>query len=129
MATNYQHGILGSATANGTAICLTSWDLDHVIDFADTTTVCTGAWKTQIPGLKQVTGSISGDFDLNNPPFSGQNLTPGTLITTLKLIISASNYYTMSAWITSFKFTDEINDVFKWTATFVSDGAVTYTGF
>ena len=125
--TNYQHGSLSTVTVNNATICLTSFDIDDTSELADTTSTCSGGWREQIAGLKQVSGTINGNLDLLNLPESTLGLVRGALVA-LILKFSASSYYSMNANISDIKFTVDVGDVIKFTASFKSNGPVTTTG-
>jgi hypothetical protein len=127
MATNYVHGSTGSATSNAITVCLTSWEGEDMTELADVTSTCSGGWHESIPGLKSFNGTINGNFDANSPPETTYGFAPGSLVT-LILRVSNSAYYSMSAYIESFKSTVDVGDVVKWTASFKSNGVVTRVG-
>jgi hypothetical protein len=127
MPTSYVHGSTGSATSNATTVCLTSWEGEDTVELADVTSTCSSGWHESVPGLKSFNGSINGNFDSSSPPEATYAFTPGTLVT-LVLRVSNAAYYSMSAYIESFKATVDVGDVVKWTASFKSNGVVTRVG-
>lgn len=123
MAYNWAKGTDGKATLGGTTLSLTGWTMSETGDNADTTHSGSSGLKLTLDITKEVTGSIEGMYDLDAPFTSTvyRGVT-GTLL----LYVEAAGYMSVPARILDFEVTSKVNDVIRFSATYVATAAVTY---
>lgn len=137
----YLSGSLGAATFNGVNVCITSWECDDTANLIDVTSTCSQGFVEFIPGLSSLTGTISGNYDLDAAP-STVGLSKGSKLTNVRLYFSKTTsssaasaiglapseaYISLGAiYIESIKYNVEVASQITWTASFKSTGS--YTG-
>lgn len=107
---------------------LSNWKMDLSADMADVTAFSTTGWKSNIPGLKEWSGSAEGNFDMSdtNGQLALQNaLLNGTSVA-LKLYVDATHYYSGTAYVKKIAPEAAVDDVVKVSFDFQGSGALTY---
>ena len=123
-------GYAGKVYIGANAVAeLKNWKMDLSVDMADTTVFSTTGWKSNIPGLKEWSGSAEGNLDMTdtNGQLALQNaLLNGTSIT-LKLYVDGTHYYSGTAYVKKLAPEAAVDGVVSVAFDFQGSGAVTYT--
>ena len=123
-------GQSGSAKIGTTAVAeIDNWKLDISADMLDSTDFASAGWKEFIAGLKEWSGSFSGNWDMTDT--AGQlaiqtAFLAGTPIT-LRLDVDSTHYYSGSAHIKSLGVETPVGDKVTVSYDFQGTGALTPT--
>ena len=123
MAYNWAKGTDGKGSFGGTEVSLTGWTMSETGDNADTTHSGSSGLKLTLDITKEVTGTVEGMYDLD-APFTSTLYRGAT--GTLLLYVEAAGYMSIPARILDAQVTSKVNDVIRFTASYVATAAITY---
>lgn len=111
-----------------TVASIKNWSLDINLDTLDITALGK-TWKEFIAGLREWSGSLEGDWDVQTD-VTGQKaiqdaLLNGTAVT-LELYVNAANKYSGSAFITAASPSADVGDLVSISFDFQGTGALAY---
>lgn len=107
---------------------LKNWKVDISADMADITAFSTTGWKSNLPGLKEWSGSAEGNFDMTdtNGQLALQNaLLNGTSVA-LRLYVDGTKYYSGTAYVKKIAPEAAVDGVVSVAFDFQGSGALTY---
>jgi hypothetical protein len=123
-STTQVHGLNGSLIAASTNIPITEWSGEDTNETKDGTTTANAGYKSEVPGLKQFTGTFKAIWDTQVNPYLFSIL-PGTIVS-LVLHMTNGTYYTVpNAMLKSISVSSPVNDLVTYTVTFASCGSYT----
>lgn len=112
---------------------LREWSLNVEADMFEVSTFGSSGWKEFQPNLNGASGSVSGYWNVENSTtmaaMQAHLLSQSTAPATIDLLVddSASNGYTMSAWITSLQPGASVDAIVPFTANITAHGEVAYS--
>jgi hypothetical protein len=113
------------ATWDGTDVCVTGFTYAENPDINDTTNSCSAGVKTSIIGAIKYEGSFDLFWDEDARPTETPNVTTGQT-GTLKLFIDGTDFFQISALITGFEVTSDVNGMVTVSCNWEGQGAPTY---
>lgn len=131
-AVNGYQGRSGRVTIDGTEVCVTNWSIDYSGDEEDVTNSCSNGWADREIGIREITGSVEADWDVDISPFAtapGPAIDVGDIIN-LKLFIHAGNvtddvpFWQFNAKVTKFSMSSPARGKVTYSFDFGSIGAV-----
>ncbi len=108
-------GSLGSVVINLTALCADSWEWDGSVPLIPAPSFCSAPYMQYVPGLKSLTLTVTGTWDLALNPFSAGIKLGSTDNTVVVYINTPIPYATASNVI-----------VVEWDITDEADGSCKY---
>ena len=116
------------AEATKKVVGIKNWSLELSLDTLETTALGDD-WKNYITGLKELSASSEGDYEV---PVDEQGqaalqkaFLDGTTVT-VKLYVDEKNYYTGEAYINSLSIEDPVDDVVSISIEFTGTGALSF---
>jgi len=87
------------------------------------------AWKDMLAGIKSWNGKAGGRWDMTdtNGQLALQSALTGGTSVTLNLYVSATHFYSGTAWIKAIQIKDQVEQAVDITFTFDGTGPLTYT--
>jgi hypothetical protein len=122
---DFQSGKINKATWDGTDVCVTGFSYAENPDINDTTNSCSAGVKTSIIGAIKYEGSFDLFWDEDARPTETPNVTTGQT-GTLKLFIDGTDFFQISALITGFEVTSDVNGMVTVSCSWEGQGAPTY---
>lgn len=119
----------GSVRINGTPVITVAlveqWSGDLNQDLYDQTSLG-DTWKSDVAGLKSLTGTIQGKWDITSD--TGQTLLHNAILNSttvgLNLLVDGTNGYELTANLSKFSTSDPVNGLVTFQCTFQSYGQV-----
>ena len=116
--------IIGTGTTK--VVGIKNWSLELSLETLETTALGDD-WKNYISGLKELTASAEGDFEVTTDTTGQKLLSDAYLAGTtveVKLFVDATNYYTGTAYINSLSIEDPVDDVVTISIEFTGNGTL-----